>query len=136
MRKIYRRPKLNIIIIIGITLFFAAQLPKITLDNDVFNFVPENHPETQAYQRTTDLFGSSMILGVGLEFPGESIFSPEPLKLIRELTAEFEDFDHVESVMSLTNTDFIEGTSEGMKVSPLIGEEFKGTPEELLELKK
>jgi hypothetical protein len=136
MEKIYRRPRLNILIILGITLFFAVQLPRTTLDNDVFNFVPKNHPETEAYQRTTDLFGSSMILGVGLEFPGESIFSPEPLELIRELTAEFEGFDHVESVMSLTNTDFIEGTPEGMKVSPLIGEDFGAGPQETLELKK
>jgi hypothetical protein len=121
---------------LGITLFFAVQLPKTQLDNDVMNFIPENHPEAIAFEETADLFGSSMILGVGIEFKQDTVFTVEHLNLIRQLTDQFENFDNVESVRSLSNTDYIEGTAEGMKVSPLLGEDFQGTDEEILTIKK
>src|SRR6056297_784585 len=136
MKKIYRYPWLNIILILGITIFFAVQLPKTQLDNDVMNFIPEDHPEALAFEETTDLFGSSMILGVGIKFDRHTVFTAEHLQLVRELTKEFEGFDHVESIMSLSNTDYIEGTAEGMQVSPLAGEDFQGSEEQILQMKE
>src|SRR6056297_2463066 len=136
MHKLYRYPWLNIVLILGITLFFAVQLPKTQLDNDVMNFIPEDHPEAVAFEDTTDLFGSSMILGVGIEFKQDTVFTPEHLKLVQRLTEEFENFENVQSVRSLSNTDYIEGTAEGMKVAPLLGENFQGTEAEILTIKK
>jgi len=136
MKKLYRYPWLNIILILGVTIFFAIQLPKTQLDNDVMNFIPEDHPEALAFEKTTDLFGSSMILGVGIKFEQNTLFTAEHLHLLQQLTDQFDSFDNVESVMSLSNTDFIEGTQEGMKVSPLVGENFQGTEEEILQIKK
>src|SRR6056297_512429 len=136
MKKLYRHPWLNIILILGVTTFFAIQLPKTQLDNDVMNFIPEDHPEALAFEKTTDLFGSSMILGVGIKFDRQTVFTAEHLQLIRELTKQFESFDHVEAVMSLSNTDYIEGTAEGMQVSPLAGENFQGTEEQILQMKE
>src|SRR6056297_1538697 len=136
MKNLYRYPWLNIILILGVTIFFAIQLPKTQLDNDVMNFIPEDHPEALAFEKTTDLFGSSMILGVGIKFEQNTLFTAEHLHLLQQLTDQFDSFDNVESVMSLSNTDFIEGTQEGMKVSPLVGENFQGTEEEILQIKK
>ncbi|MFO7731552.1 MAG: MMPL family transporter, partial [Spirochaetia bacterium] len=136
MKRLYRHPWLNIILILGVTIFFAIQLPKTQLDNDVMNFIPEDHPEALAFENTTDLFGSSMILGVGIKFDRQTVFTAEHLQLVRELTEQFESFDHVESVMSLSNTDYIEGTAEGMQVSPLAGEDFQGTEEQILQMKE
>ncbi|MFW6361879.1 MAG: MMPL family transporter [Spirochaetota bacterium] len=136
MQKLYRYPWLNIALVLAITIFFAAQLPKTELDNDIMNFIPEDHPEAVAFENTTDLFGSSMILGVGIEFQQNTVFIAEHLKLIRRLTDQFETFDYVESVRSLSNTDYIEGTDEGMQVSPLLSEKFQGTEDEILTIKK
>jgi hypothetical protein len=122
-------------VILAISVFFAIQLPKTTLDNDVMNFVPADHPEAQAYERTADQFGSSMILGVGIEFRRETIFTAPHLELIRDLTENIEELENVEEVVSLSNTDFIAGTAEGMQVSPLMEEDFGGSREEILELK-
>ncbi|MCF7929074.1 MAG: MMPL family transporter [Spirochaetales bacterium] len=130
-----RRPWLTIAVILGITAFFALQLPKTTLDNDVMNFIPEEHPASQAYQRTSDLFGGNLVLGIGIEFKRADIFNSKNIDLIRGLTQQIEELPNAEDVMSLTNTDFIEGTAEGMKASPLIGEDFEGTEEELRTLK-
>jgi len=135
MRIVYRHPWLNIIVIIFISLFFAVQIPNTTLDNDVMNFIPEEHPEAKAYKRTSDLFGSRMILGAGIEFTDSTIFAPDHTDLIRRLTGQFEQLDHVESVLSLSNTDYIEGTPEGMTVNPLIGEDYPGTAQDIRELK-
>ena len=136
MQKLYRYPWLNIILIVAITIFFAVQLPKTQLDNDVMNFIPEDHPEAVAFENTTDLFGSSMILGIGVQFKQDTVFTAEHLSLVQQLTEKFESFDNVESVRSLSNTDYIEGTAEGMKVSPLLGETFQGTEAEILRIKK
>ncbi|MGC9313668.1 MAG: efflux RND transporter permease subunit, partial [Sediminispirochaetaceae bacterium] len=135
MRILYRHPWLNIIVIIFISLFFTVQIPDTTLDNDVMNFIPEEHPEAKAYKRTSDLFGSSMILGVGIEFTNATIFEPDHTALIRRLTDQFEQLRYVESVLSLSNTDYIEGTPEGMTVNPLIGENFEGSDRDIRDLK-
>jgi len=41
----------------------------------------------------------------------------------------------VDGVTSLVTTDFPDGSADGMIVEPLVGEDFTGTPEELIELK-
>ena len=136
MRILYMHPWLNIIGIIIVTLFFTLQLPRTTMDNDVLNFIPENHPEAKAYERTGDLFGSRMILGVGIDFLNKTIFTAENVRLIQRLTGEFEQLEHVESVMSFSNIEYIEGSAEGMLVYPLIDNTYRGTKEDTTRLKQ
>ncbi len=134
MRKLLRHPWLIIGIIALITVFFAFQLPKAQLDNDVLSFVPEDHPDKVAMDEVEETFGTSVPMSVGIEFPRGSIFTTEAVELVRTLTTEFEALDNVQDVTSMTNSDYIEGTESGMQVSPLV-EEFEGSPGELRRLK-
>ena len=135
MHRMYKYPWLYIGVILAVSVFFALQLPKTTLDNDVMNFVPEDHPEAQAYENTAEMFGSSMVLGVGIEFERKNLFTAEHIELIRQLTQKMETLENAEDVVSLTNTDFIAGTAQGMDVSPLVEEEFSGSREEIRQIK-
>lgn len=134
MRTLLRHPWAVIIVIGGITVFFALQLPKATLDNDVLSFVPEDHPDKVAMDQVEETFDTSVPMSVGVEFPRGTIFSAESIELVQTLTAEFEALDSVQDVTSMTNSDYIEGTESGMRVSPLV-EEFEGSPGEIRNLK-
>ena len=131
MKKIYHHPSLNILLILALSLFFAAGLPKTELDNDIMNFIPTDHPEALAYDRTSEIFGSTMLLSVALEFDRGSLFRPDHIRLIDELSDDFSRLEHVEEVSSITKADFIDGGPEGMEVLPLVSPNFTGTPEEI-----
>ena len=135
MNILYRHPWLNILAILLITLFFALQLRNLRLDNDVMNFIPEDHPEALAYERTSELFGSRMILGVGIEFKNGSIFEPENISCLSSLTESFQGLENVESVLSLTSADYIDGTPEGMSVTSFIPRDYQGTAGHAAELR-
>jgi hydrophobe/amphiphile efflux-3 (HAE3) family protein len=135
MERFYKYPKLIIGIVFIITIFFALQLPKLTLNNDTLVFIPDDNPEVLKYKETEEIFGSDMIIGVALEIDHGTILSPEFLLLVDELSTQFEEIPGVDTVMSLTNTDFISGTADGMKVEPLL-DQFSGTREEIVKLKE
>ncbi|ADN02360.1 efflux RND transporter permease subunit [Spirochaeta thermophila] len=131
---LYRHPWLTIGIILGITLFFAFQIPRIELDNDPFHFIPEDHPERIAFQETEDQFGEALGIVVGIETEVGTIFSPEVLSFVDALTREIEALEEVEDVTSLTNTDYIAPTPEGMEVVPII--EDPTDPSQIARLKE
>ncbi|GAB4375336.1 MAG: hypothetical protein Kow009_10660 [Spirochaetales bacterium] len=119
-----------VLLVLGITVFFGIQIPRIVINNNVDIFIPPTDPSKIAYDRMKEVYGSQKILDVALEAIDGTILSVPTLRLIQELTEEIEQLDGVEDVKSLTNADYIEGTSDGMKVAPLL-EEFEGTREEI-----
>ena len=56
--------------------------------------------------------------------------------MISKLTEEFENLEGVQSVTSLSNTDFPDGSAEGMSVSTIVPEDFSGTAEEIEEIRR
>ncbi|MGL1892455.1 MAG: MMPL family transporter [Spirochaetaceae bacterium] len=135
MEKICKYPKITVIIISIITLFFAYNLKNVTIDNDTMKFLSEDNPERIAIDKADDIFGPSMAMSVGLEMKKGTIFTVEALDVIDKLTKEFEDLDGVDSIQSLTNSDFIDGIDGSLVVSPLV-EDFTGSPEDVTTLKE
>jgi len=134
--KLLKYPKIILGVITILTLFAAFQIPHLTLDNELANFIPDNHPSRIAWEEMDENFGGQTLLSVGLESQYGSIFTPEYLGYINTLTASFEEIPGVEEVTSLSNTDYIYGNDQGMIVEPLMPEDFQGTSEEILEVKK
>lgn len=122
-RRILSHPWLNIVLILAITLFFGLQLPKTELDNDLFKFLPKDHPAYVSYKEAEKIFGSTLLMDVVIESKDGTILSDEGIELVRSLTEEFEEIEYAEEVTSLTNTDYIIGTPEGMEAIPLVGDE-------------
>jgi predicted RND superfamily exporter protein len=122
MKKILKRDRLIIIIIALITLFFAFQLPKIEIDNDIMTFLPDDNESVIVNNKMEDIFGSSDNMIVAVKAKRGNIFKSENIKLIDQLTEELAGVKNVDEVTSFSNSDYIEGTSEGMVVEELVKE--------------
>ena len=122
MKKILKHDRLIIIIIALITLFFAFQLPKIEIDNDIMTFLPDDNESVIVNNKMEDIFGSSDNMIVAVKVKRGNIFKSENIKLIDQLTEELAGVKNVDEVTSFSNSDYIEGTSEGMVVEELVKE--------------
>jgi len=134
MKKLYDHPKLIILVIGIITLLFAVQMPKLVIDNDVKIFLPKSHISRLNDDKATETFGSSDAILLAVKFNSENIFTAKNIAFIDKLTKKFEDLAKVDEVKSLTNTDFIEGTSEGMEVEAIV-RDLPQTKEDLDKIK-
>lgn len=85
---------LTIIILVGITVFLALQIPKIRIDNELTTFLPENDPAKQFYGDIEEIFGSQIMAVIGFCVeeggPYKDIFHPAILTMIYDMSAEFE----------------------------------------------
>ncbi|SIQ62174.1 efflux RND transporter permease subunit [Halanaerobium kushneri] len=122
MKKILKHDRLIITIIAIITLFFAFQLPKIEIDNDIMTFLPDSNKSVIVNNKMEDIFGSSENMIVAVKVRNGNIFTSKNIKLIDQMTEELEAIKNVDEVTSFSNSDYIEGTSEGMVVEELVKE--------------
>lgn len=136
MNKLFRRPWLVVAAVAAVTVFFALQMPRTVLDNDVVNFIPKDSPEVRAYEDQQDLYGSQVVMLMGLKNPSGTVFEKTFLLKVKELTARLEKLPLADSVTSLTNTDSIRGEGDSIVVKPLVSEDFSGTPAEIEALKE
>ena len=67
VKKLYKHPRVILGIILGITLFFALQLPRIQFDNNNFRFIPESDPARIADAEMAKIFGDSVPLLIGIQ---------------------------------------------------------------------
>ncbi len=134
MRSFFKHPKLLLTIILIVTVFFALQLPEIRISNDVLSFIPKNHKEVVNYDKVKNQFGSDLVIDVALEATHGTIFKKDFLLLVKKLTDTFKSIPGVVSVDSISSTDIITGTAEGMEVHPLL-ENFTGSKADITALK-
>jgi len=134
MRKILKHNKLIVIIISLITLFFLFQLPKTEINNDIKVFLPDDHPVKMSNNQLDDIFGENDSIVTAVKFKRGEIFSPINLETLSKLSSELENIPSIDEVTSLTNVDYIEGSSEGMIVEELV-EELPKNKEESRKIK-
>ena len=135
MEKILKHNKLIITIIFIITIFFLFQLPDVEINNDMEVFLPDDNSAKMSNNQLRDIFGESEGLVTAVKITQGSIFEAQNLELIDDLTVELENLERVEEVRSLTNVDFIAGSSEGMIVESLV-EDFPENESEKITLKE
>ncbi|MBI9104462.1 MAG: RND family transporter [Spirochaetales bacterium] len=131
-----KSPCLVIGLVLVLTLVAGYFASTIVMDNDVKIYFPHDH---ESYIRTKALdstYGSQVLLDICISTEDETILTWENLDLIRELSAEFETLEFVQSVTGLTNTDYPVGTDDGMSVSSLVPEDNPETEAELMALKE
>jgi len=134
MRKILKHNKLIVIIISLITLFFLFQLPKTEINNDIKVFLPDDHAVKMSNNQLDDIFGENDSIVTAVKFKRGEIFSPINLETLSKLSSELENIPSIDEVTSLTNVDYIEGSSEGMIVEELV-EELPKNKEESRKIK-
>lgn len=121
-----------IISVIALTVFFAFQLTHIKIQTDVTKEIP-SIPEKQYLDEVQKIFGTSGEYAyVGVVAPqGESIFNPRTLHKIRIISRKAESLPGVDEVFSPTEADYIEGTQQGIRVAPVLGEEIPEGSQEM-----
>ncbi len=131
IRWILHYPRLVVAVNLIITLFFAFQIPKAILDNDVANFIPMENPARKAYSEVEDVYGGQMFMLAALYRPLSTVLEPDFLKMLDELTQRLEALPFVDDVTSLTNSDYITSEGESIVVTKLLPDDFTGSPEEV-----
>ena len=135
LQKLFRHPWIIISVILVGTFFFSLQLPRTRIDNDITKFVPERYPSRLAFDEVEETFGSQDHVSIAFHAEHGTIFTKEAIAYLDGITGEIEDLEYVQEVNSLTNSDYISGTEEGMKVTPIV-DGFGGTEDEIQELKE
>lgn len=136
MKKFFKHPWIIVAVISIITIFFALQLPKATLDNNTFRFVPVDNPARVAHERVDEQYGSQISILVGFKRSYGSVLEADFLLRLKDFIEKAEKLDRVSSVTSIMNADYISGDAETITVAPLVSESFSGTQEEILALKE
>jgi len=136
LNKLLRKPWIIIGIVLAVTVFFAIQIPKVVLDNDVLEFFPDDHDSYVRMKALDDVYESQIMFDVCITDKEGTFLNNKTLNAIREISDKAESFPIVEDITSIVTSDFPDGSSEGMIVSPLMGDDFTGTEEELAQLKK
>ena len=130
-RNLYNHPRVILYIIIGITLFFATQLPRSRFDNNNFRFIPESDPARLADAEVAQIFGESVPLLVGIQRKYASVVDREFLQKMQALDQQLLALPLVKKVVSLTSTTHIEAAGDSIATGKLVPDELTGAPEEL-----
>ena len=131
VKRLYKHPRIILGIILGITLFFALQLPRIRFDNNNFRFIPESDPSRIADAEMAKIFGDSVPLLIGIQRHYSTVVDREFLEKMQELDKQLLALPLVKNVVSLTTTTHIEAADDSIVNEKLVPERLTGSPEEL-----
>ncbi|MDR1250174.1 MAG: MMPL family transporter [Treponema sp.] len=135
--KLFKYPILIVAVIGFITVCFALQLPRASLDNNNLRFVPEDDEARVVSHYIDDTFGSSLFVLVGLERRYGTVFDGEFIRRIRDYIDRIQqDVEIIGTVNSMVSSDYIAGEGDLIVVEKLIPGDFSGAPEETAELKR
>ena len=95
-RWVLRWPKTTLVLILLVTVAFAAGVPRLQIDNSIDSMLPVDHPARVLYDEVNDTFGGTDILVVALE--SDDVFSADTLNQVVDLTGEFEAVPGVDKV--------------------------------------
>ena len=131
VKKLYKHPRIILGVILGITLFFALQLPRVRFDNNNFRFIPESDPARIADAEMAKIFGDSVPLLIGIQRRYSTIIDCKFLEKMQELDKQLLALPLVKNVVSLTTTTHIEAVGDSIVSGKLVPEHLTGSPEEL-----
>ncbi|MDR0597401.1 MAG: MMPL family transporter [Treponema sp.] len=136
MEKIFRHPRAVAGGVALVTLFFALQLPRARMDNNIIAFLPDHIAERILAKHFEDQYGGEIMIMTGLERPYGTVFDPLFLSRIRDFGKTVETFELVKNVNSIMSTQYITADQESIIVADLVDDGFSGTPEEIAELRR
>jgi len=128
---------LSLIIIVIISVLFIVEMKKnTTMETDLDEYMPKDHPAFVYSDMAEDWFNINDGIIIAIENK-KGIYNSETLDTLKQLTKRFQKFAEIEKddVTSLYNADNIIGTDEGMDVKRF----YKKVPkseEQLLQLQK
>jgi len=132
----YKHPRVIIVIISIITVFFVWQLTRVRLDNNNFRFIPKNADAKIVMNKISETFGDEVPILIGIEREYSSILDASFLKEVEKLTNTLSGVPLVKNTVSIVNTKHIESKDGDIAPSLLVPKDFKGDKDEILEIKR
>ena len=117
------RPKTVIGIVVLLTILFAIQFPKITIDADPENMLEADQADRAFYNQVKEAFGIHDLIVVGV-VDERGIFRPESLERIARATSEILKIEGViiEDVVSPSTTDNVKSGAGFLDIRPVLRE--------------
>jgi hypothetical protein len=113
-----------IALVLAVTVLLGAQIPKVHIDTDPENMLPEDEPVRVFHSEVEQVFGLNdmLVLGIVRE---EGVFNPSTLAKVERITARIRAMDGVieDDLLAPTDVDDIYTTADGvLRVETLMGE--------------
>jgi len=83
---ITRYPKTIIVIVLGLTVFFAMQLKELRWETDARVYMPKGHPAIIYDEKVEEIFGVKNAVIIGIVNDEKGIYNPETLERIARIT--------------------------------------------------
>ena len=116
-----------------IAIAFGSWAPFIQTVNNVDYFRLEDHPDQKYYEQFQDVFGNDEFFVIAFE--KDDIFTPENLRLLKDITLEVENLGLARDVVSLANVDNIIGEDDYFYVQPFLAD-IPESPSQLEKLRR
>jgi len=118
-----------------ITVLAGSQLNKLTIEDDITKYMPEDDPDIVFYTEIVDKFGGSQAETAVISLEYKDLFQVENLKSVKNIIDALGDASYIKSVTSFLNMPEIISTEFGLEVKDLV-EIFPETDKESKELKE
>jgi uncharacterized membrane protein YdfJ with MMPL/SSD domain len=83
---IFANPKYVLGLVLLVTLLFGAALPRLRIDSDFADLLPQRHPYIKVYNHLKDNFGGANMIVMAVEVEQGTIFNDDTLRLIHDAT--------------------------------------------------
>ncbi len=106
------------IFFIGVTIFFARQMPHLVIDPTMDSLFVKNSPEFRYYADYRTKYGSDQMVVIAMATP--DLFTPERLSKLEDLSKAVSEFREVEQVYSLASVMDLKHKFLGVEMVPAI----------------
>lgn len=83
---IFAAPKVTLLVIFSVTVFFALQIPTVRIVSDFADLLPQEHPYIKLHNSIRDTFGGANNIILSVEVEEGTIFTNDHLQRIHRLT--------------------------------------------------
>jgi len=115
---IVRRRGIGITLLLVLTLILGYEMLRVRMNADFTTYLRQNDPLVQQFNYIGKEYASKSMALVLIQT--DDVFTPETLKLIRDLTDAYEKLEGIAYVTSLTNVLDFKSTAWGLEVGKLI----------------
>ena len=112
----YRWP--IILFFLGLTFFFARQIPKAQMNPDMMTYLPEDMASRVEKNRIEDLFGGTEMIMLLVE--SDDVLQPTTLQRVKKISRQMKRVNGVDKVLSLFELKHIKGEDGAMIVDPAV----------------
>jgi hydrophobe/amphiphile efflux-3 (HAE3) family protein len=121
INRVVRRPKLVLLAIGLVTVFFGFYVPKLKFSSAVEDFFISGDPDKEFFLQVKKVFGYDGVTVIALVSPaGENVFTAERMEKLGRITDAVEAIPGVQKVLSLSNVQRIYGSGMTINVKPLV----------------